>query len=63
MSLLLQLWATHFRPEYVRPALEKSLKKLQMDYVDLIIMHLPVPMKVSIWFSLLCVACFHQCYY
>ncbi|XP_040852841.1 aldo-keto reductase family 1 member C15-like isoform X8 [Ochotona curzoniae] len=40
-----KLWATHFRPEYVRPALEKSLKKLQMDYVDLIIMHLPVPMK------------------
>ncbi|XP_058525513.1 aldo-keto reductase family 1 member C15-like isoform X2 [Ochotona princeps] len=40
-----KLWATHFRPEFVRPALEKSLKKLQMDYVDLIIIHLPVPMK------------------
>ncbi|XP_040852830.1 aldo-keto reductase family 1 member C1-like isoform X3 [Ochotona curzoniae] len=40
-----KLWATYFRPELVRPALEKSLKKLQMDYVDLFIIHFPVAMR------------------
>ncbi|NP_001413559.1 aldo-keto reductase family 1 member C13 isoform 3 [Mus musculus] len=40
-----KLWCTCFRPELVKPALEKSLKKLQLDYVDLYIMHYPVPMK------------------
>lgn len=46
--LLLQLWATCFRPELVRPTLERQLKQLQMDYVDLFLVHLPTPMKVSI---------------
>ncbi|GAB1297895.1 Aldo-keto reductase family 1 member C13 [Apodemus speciosus] len=40
-----KLWCTCFRPELVKPALEKSLKNLQLDYVDLYIMHYPVPMK------------------
>lgn len=35
----------------VRPALEMSLKKLQMDYVDLFIIHIPAAMKVSFSFS------------
>ncbi|XP_057588393.1 aldo-keto reductase family 1 member C15-like isoform X2 [Hippopotamus amphibius kiboko] len=39
------LWATFFRPELVRPALERSLKKLQLDYVDLFIIHVPIAMK------------------
>ncbi|XP_047611257.1 aldo-keto reductase family 1 member C15-like [Phacochoerus africanus] len=40
-----KLWATFFRPELVRPALERSLKKLRLDYVDLFIIHVPFMMK------------------
>lgn len=40
-----KLWATFLRPELVRPALERSLKKLRLDYVDLFIIHIPVAMK------------------
>ncbi|XP_008821453.1 aldo-keto reductase family 1 member C13-like [Nannospalax galili] len=40
-----KLWCTFFRPELVRSCLEKSLKRLQLDYVDLYLMHYPVPMK------------------
>ncbi|KAM4828563.1 aldo-keto reductase family 1 member C23-like [Thomomys bottae] len=41
----LQLPSTCLRAELVRPCLEASLKKLQLDYVDLYIIHFPVPMK------------------
>ncbi|XP_070357056.1 aldo-keto reductase family 1 member C23 isoform X2 [Equus asinus] len=40
-----KLWATSLRPQLVRPALEKSLKNLQLDYVDLYIIHFPVAVK------------------
>ncbi|OWK03111.1 hypothetical protein Celaphus_00007627 [Cervus elaphus hippelaphus] len=40
-----KLWCTSFRPELVRPALEKSLKSLQLDYVDLYIIHFPLALK------------------
>uniref|UniRef100_A0A8C3YNM1 Aldo-keto reductase family 1 member C2 n=1 Tax=Catagonus wagneri TaxID=51154 RepID=A0A8C3YNM1_9CETA len=40
-----KLWSTCLRPELVRPTLEKSLKNLQLDYVDLYIIHFPVAMK------------------
>ncbi|XP_010589074.2 aldo-keto reductase family 1 member C1-like isoform X2 [Loxodonta africana] len=40
-----KLWATFLRPELVRPALEKSLKKLQLVYVDLYIIHFPMALK------------------
>ncbi|XP_066088730.1 aldo-keto reductase family 1 member C15-like isoform X2 [Saccopteryx bilineata] len=40
-----KLWSTFFRPELVRQALERSLKKLQLDYVDLFLIHLPIAMK------------------
>ncbi|XP_043335704.1 dihydrodiol dehydrogenase 3-like [Cervus canadensis] len=37
-----KVWSTFLRPELVRPALEKSLKDLQLEYVDLYIIHQPV---------------------
>ncbi|XP_004425470.1 PREDICTED: aldo-keto reductase family 1 member C23-like protein [Ceratotherium simum simum] len=40
-----KLWMTFLRPELVRPALENSLKKLQLNYVDLYIIHFPMALK------------------
>ncbi|XP_006088366.1 aldo-keto reductase family 1 member D1 isoform X2 [Myotis yumanensis] len=40
-----KLWATHFEPERVRPYLEKTLKTLQLDYVDLYIIEMPMAFK------------------
>jgi diketogulonate reductase-like aldo/keto reductase len=36
-----KLWNNHHRPEYVRPAFEASRKRLQLDYVDLYLVHTP----------------------
>ncbi|XP_036044036.1 aldo-keto reductase family 1 member C15 [Onychomys torridus] len=40
-----KIWTTFLRPELVRQCLERSLKKLGLDYVDLCIIHFPVAMK------------------
>ncbi|XP_063087037.1 aldo-keto reductase family 1 member C1-like [Cavia porcellus] len=40
-----KLWCTFHRPEMVQSCLETSLKKLQLDYVDLYLIHYPVSMK------------------
>ncbi|KAM6215176.1 aldo-keto reductase family 1 member C1-like [Rhynchocyon petersi] len=42
-----KLWITFLRPELVRPALERSLKKLQLAYVDLYIIHFPTALKAG----------------
>jgi diketogulonate reductase-like aldo/keto reductase len=36
-----KLWNTHHRPERVKPAFEASLKRLQLDFVDLYLIHTP----------------------
>lgn len=36
-----KLWNTNHRPERIKPALEASLRRLQLDYVDCYIIHTP----------------------
>lgn len=36
-----KLWNTNHRPERVKPAFEASLRKLQLDYIDLYLIHTP----------------------
>ncbi|XP_037538963.1 aldo-keto reductase family 1 member D1-like isoform X2 [Nematolebias whitei] len=40
-----KLWNTFHSPELVRPALERTLKALKLDYVDLYIVELPMAFK------------------
>ncbi|XP_004617446.1 aldo-keto reductase family 1 member C15-like [Sorex araneus] len=40
-----KVWPTFLQPHLVRQCLERSLKKLGLDYVDLFIIHMPVAMK------------------
>jgi len=36
-----KLWNTNHRPERVKPAFEASLRRLQLDYIDLYLIHTP----------------------
>ena len=40
-----KLWNNNHRPERVKPAFEVSLRKLQLDYVDLYLIHTPFAFK------------------
>ena len=39
--VITKLWNTNHRPERVKPAFEASLRKLQLDYIDLYLIHTP----------------------
>ena len=41
MFVTTKLWNNNHRPERIKPAFEASLKKLQLDYVDLYLIHTP----------------------
>lgn len=40
-----KLWNTYHRPEHVRPALERTLSDLQLDYLNLYLVHFPIAQK------------------
>jgi D-xylose reductase len=40
-----KLWNTYHKPEHVRPALEKSLHDLGLDYLDLYLIHFPIALE------------------
>lgn len=45
-----KLWNTAHKENQVKPALEKTLQDLQLDYLDMYLMHWPIAMKESAGF-------------
>jgi D-xylose reductase len=40
-----KLWNTYHRREHIRPAVERTLRDLQLDYLDLYLVHFPIALE------------------
>ncbi len=40
-----KLWNTYHHPDHVRPACERSLRDLDLDYLDLYLVHFPISLR------------------
>ncbi|KAI9479513.1 xylose reductase [Zychaea mexicana] len=45
LFVVTKLWNTFHSKDHVRPAFEKQRKELGLDYIDLYLIHFPVPLK------------------
>ena len=45
LKIASKLWNTYHRPEHVRSAVERSLRDLRLEYLDLYLIHFPIAMK------------------
>jgi alcohol dehydrogenase (NADP+) len=50
MWITSKLWCNNHAPEDVEPALKQTLKDLQLDHIDLYLIHWPVALKKDVFF-------------